>query len=301
MINLPMIESASLQQGDLIGQGGFGEVYQGRWQGIDVAIKNLYLKTLPSVLKQEFIEEATIMAKCRYPNIVCLYGVCLEEGHYSIVMEYLSKGSLFEVLSDPTIELPWQRRWQIAHDVGKGVSYLHGENILHRDLKSLNVLLNEQFQAKISDFGQSKIKLHTSSTTTDSSNKMGTVRWRAPELFKRKATPTKASDVYGCGMILWEIASRKLPFADAADEITALSWIKDGEKEDIPADCPPVYGELVKQCFETNPGDRPTALQVVQYLDQHKLTGETPPEQYEEKSWHFDPATNMCVYNKGRV
>ncbi len=107
-----------------------------------------------------------------------------------MVMEYLPKGSLYQVLHDSKETLPWNPiRWDIAIDVGKGLSYLHSQNIVHRDLKSLNVLLDDQYRAKITDFGLAKIKLETNSTTTKTKQGMGTTRWRAPELFKRGAKP----------------------------------------------------------------------------------------------------------------
>lgn len=212
---------------DLLGHGGYGDVYRGGWQNITVAVKQLYLKTLSSELVKNFEQEALIMARCQFPYIVRLYGVCMESNHYALVMEYMSKGSLYDVLHNPTEVLPWNiLRWDIAIDMGNGLAYLHNQNIIHRDLKSLNVLLDEQYHAKIGDFGQAKIKLATTSKSTERKNMMGTTRWRAPELFERKATPTFASDVYSCGMVLWEIASRQLPFAEAQDDATVIRWLE---------------------------------------------------------------------------
>ncbi len=130
--------------------------------------------------------------------------------------------------------------------MGKGLSYLHLQKIIHRDLKSLNVLLDNQYHAKITDFGLAKIKLESNSTSTKTKQGMGTTRWRAPELFKRNVSPNVASDVYSYGMVLWEIASRQLPFSDASDDVTVMGWIKDGEQEKLPTDCPESYGSLVQ-------------------------------------------------------
>ena len=179
------------------------------------------------------------MAQCQFPHVVRLYGVCEEPGHVAMVMEYLPKGSFYQVLHDSKETLPMESRsLGDCHRCRKGLSYLHSQNIVHRDLKSLNVLLDNQYHAKITDFGLAKIKLESNSTSTKAKQGMGTTRWRAPELFKRGANPNPASDVYSYGMVLWEIASRQLPFSDAADDVTVMGWIKDGEQENLPADCP---------------------------------------------------------------
>ena len=288
---------------NLIGHGSYGDVYQGEWQGVNVAIKQLHLKTLSTSLLTDFGQEAKIMAQCQFPHIVRLYGVCLEEGHTAMVMEYLSKGSLYHVLHDDKETLPWNPiRWSIALDVGKGLMYLHNQKIIHRDLKSLNVLLDPQYQAKISDFGLSKIKLESSSTSTKIHKGMGTTRWRAPELFKRRASPNEASDMYSYGMILWEIASRQLPFADAQDDVTVMGFIKDGEKEEIPQDCPKEYSDLVQQCWDL-PDKRPSARTLVSALVQAKPQEILQPESkpYEEKSWHFDPQTKAKRPAKDKI
>ena len=300
---LQQIAWSTVTVGALVGQGGYGDVYQGEWQGVNVAIKQLHLKTLSTSLLTDFEQEAKIMAQCQFPHIVRLYGVCLQEGHTAMVMEYLSKGSLYHVLHDDKETLPWNPiRWSIALDIGKGLMYLHNQKIIHRDLKSLNVLLDSQYQAKISDFGLSKIKLESSSISTKIHKGMGTTRWRAPELFKRKASPNEASDMYSYGMTLWEIASRQLPFADAQDDVTVMGFIKDGEKEEIPQDCPKEYSDLVQQCWDL-PDKRPSARTLVSALVQAKPQEILQPESklYEEKSWHFDPQTKAKRPAKDKI
>lgn len=292
--SLAQLPWSSLQMGQLIGNGGYGDVYKATWQGIDVAVKQLYLKTLSGDLAADFQREATLMAQCQFPHIVRLYGVCEEPGHTAMVMEYLPKGSLYQILHDSKETLPWNPiRWNLAIDVGKGLAYLHSQNIVHRDLKSLNVLLDNQYRAKIADFGLAKIKLETNSTTTKTKQGMGTTRWRAPELFKRNANPNVASDAYSYGMVLWEIASRQLPFNDAMDDATVISWIKDGEQENLPADCPQLYGELIKASWKKEPNERPSAEKMVTELAKARPLEEPKPIETKavEKVWHIDPAT----------
>ena len=276
----PRIPWDALKLEELKGNGSFGDVYRGQWTGKEVAIKVLQLKTLPQQLEQDFANEVKIMLDCKFPNILALYGVCAELGHYAMVMEYMPRGSLYQLLHSDQ-EIPEELRWQIATDIAQGLAYLHGKGVLHRDLKSSNILLDEHFHAKIADFGLAKLKLESSSTTT-SRRHIGTIRWRAPELFKRKATATLATDVYSYGMVLWEITSRQIPFSDAQDEITAMGWIKDGEQEQIPEHCPKVWQEIIKECWQL-PEQRPNAAKIVCLLEQHK-----PKKSIATKSWHFD-------------
>ena len=98
----------------------------------------------------------------------------------------MPKGSLHGILKDKNQELSWDLRWIIAIDIGKGLSYLHSKNILHRDLKSLNVLLGSDYHAKICDFGLSKVKLESSSISSNNNKVTGTTKWCAPETLSRR-------------------------------------------------------------------------------------------------------------------
>src|SRR5262249_33144322 len=111
-------------------------------------------------------------------------------------------------------------------------------------------------------------KLESNSTTTAAKKGMGTTRWRAPELFERKAKPNFASDVYGYGMVLWEIASSQLPFSDALDDQTVIRWIEKGEQEQIPADCPVSYWTIIQKTWEKVPEKRPSAGEIIAELEQ---------------------------------
>ncbi len=281
----------------LIGNGSYGDVYLGQWLGTDVAIKQLQLKTLPETLAKHFEQEVLVMQQCQFPNIVRLYGVCTEPGHYAMVMEYLPQKSLRHRLQDEK-EFLWRQRWQIAVDMAQGLAYLHSRKILHRDLKSLNILLDANHHAKISDFGLAKVKLEINSSSSTKNNKAsGSVRWRAPELFKRSAVATPMTDVYSLGMILWEIVTRQLPFNDAADEVTVMGWIKDGEQEKIPENCPPALAEIIQACWAA-PEKRPTAQDIVMRLKQAQTEEQAKDakQSAREKIWQFDssikPAAN---------
>jgi tetratricopeptide (TPR) repeat protein len=249
-----------------LGRGGFGIVIKGTWQRFTVAIKQLHLTNPSPAAKAEFEQEAITMAHLRAPNIVQLYGVCLDQVPYCIVMEYMPKGSLRDVLSSSQ-SLPWEQREQLALDIACGLAFLHGKNILHRDLKSLNVLLDNhdnRLRAKLSDFGLAQIKTETKLTSTQKS--VGSLPWMAPELFGRRPVYSEKSDIYSYGMVLWEMASRKIPFQDAADVNLIPGWVKEGEREPIPADCPAKIAHLIRFCWEGDAAKRFTANQVVERL-----------------------------------
>jgi len=251
-----------------IGEGGYGVVFKGEWENIPVAIKELRTGKMPDKVLAEFKNEAFIMAQYRHPNIVQLYGICLEQP-YSMIMEFLVNGSLFHWLHSSK-RLEWPKKYKISKDVAVGLAYLHKQNIIHRDIKSLNVLLDQQLNAKLSDYGLAKIKTYSGNTTAAAGKKqnVGTTVWKAPELFKRGSSCSNASDVYSYGMLLWEIASHKIPFEDADSPEIAQSWIKDGEQETIPPDCPTAFAEIIKLCWNQLPEARPSIAAIVQKLTQ---------------------------------
>ncbi len=126
LTNIPLVTLSwsNLELGQMIGSGGYGDVYRATWQGIEVAVKQLHLKTLLTDLAEDFQREVMVMAQCQFPHVVRLYGVCQEPGHTAMVMEYLPKGSLYQVLHDSKELLSRNPvRWNIAIDVGKGLSY----------------------------------------------------------------------------------------------------------------------------------------------------------------------------------
>ena len=262
----PTIPSAALDinYAKKLGEGGFGVVYQGQWQMVPVAIKQLKATRLNSEALADFQEEAQRHGLLRHPNIVMLFGVCVETGHYAMVMEFMSGGSLYGFLHSSQ-DIPWSLRKSIAENISSGLYYLHDHQIIHRDLKSLNVLLDDRGQAKLADFGLAALKSETQSTTTTAAKPTGTVRWMAPELFKRGGKCTESSDIYALGWVLWEIAARKIPFEDEqqANDAVIMDWIKEGERDSIPADTPPQYAALLSRCWQQRAEDRPANIKQI--------------------------------------
>ena len=252
-----------LTLGRLLGEGGYGSVYEGLYNGKKVAIKRIKAQHLTTEAIEELRKEAEIMFQLGVDSdyIVPLKRVCLESPHYSLVMSLMQNGSLYNLLHNGQ-ELPWTIRFQIALDAAYGLADLHEYKILHRDLKSLNILLDDRLRAKLADFGLAKIKRESSS---QSSVAKGTVLWMAPELFEDEPKMTTASDIYSFGMVLWELLTRMLPYTKASNQMVAARWIEKGKKEEIPSDCPPELKSIIESCWES-PMKRPTAIQVAERL-----------------------------------
>jgi len=210
-----------------------------------------------------FKHEITIMSLIKSPFIVQLFGGCFEEGNYSIIMEYLPHP--FRKI----FTLNKKQKYQVGIDIVSGVEYLHKRNIVHSDLKSVNILLTNEYRAKICDFGVSKIKSTVMSTVAGPSN-AGTVHYQAPELLEGGKS-SKITDIFSLGAVLWEIYSNEVPFSKQiikgkVQEIktiqnVAVARIK-GLKLMIPNDIPPQMKKMISICLSDEPEERPNANQI---------------------------------------
>ncbi len=203
------------------------------------------------------------MEVVRHPNIVLFLGACTKPPKLCIILEYCEMGSLWTLLHFTKTELPWKLRKQIALDIARSVNYLHcfPTPLLHRDLKSLNVLLDNNLTAKLADFGWARMK------ETVMTGKIGTYQWMAPEVIASSHYTEKA-DVYSFGVILWEIACRKPPYygievSEVAHRVVHQNYrppIKDG-------DAPYSWVALTKRCWQKDPGKRPSFSQIIHELE----------------------------------
>ncbi|KAJ6801716.1 putative LRR receptor-like serine/threonine-protein kinase isoform X2 [Iris pallida] len=192
-----------------IGEGGFGPVYKGVLSdGSEIAVKQLSSKSNQG--NREFVNEIGLVSALEHPNLVKLYGCCIEGNQLFLIYEYLENNSLARALFGPErsrLNLNWQTRRQICLGIAKGLTYLHEEStlkIVHRDIKSTNVLLDRDLKAKISDFGLAK--LHEEENTHISTRIAGTFGYMAPEYAMRGYLTDKA-DVYSFGIVMLEIVS----------------------------------------------------------------------------------------------
>jgi len=127
------------------------------------------------------------------------------------------------------------------------------------------VLLDKSHHIKLGDFGLALVKQESASSITQQS--VGTTAWMAPELFKRRAEYSKATDIYSLGILFWELASRAIPFSDAENVGIIVGWIMQGEREEIPEGTPQWLADLIEACWHADPSKRPDILKVVEWLE----------------------------------
>ncbi|CAH8386888.1 unnamed protein product [Eruca vesicaria subsp. sativa] len=194
-----------------IGEGGFGPVYKGVLaDGTTIAVKQLSSKSKQG--NREFVTEIGMISALQHPNLVKLYGCCIEGKELLLVYEYLENNSLARALfgsEKQRLHLDWPTRNKICIGIAKGLAYLHEESrlkIVHRDIKATNVLLDQSLNAKISDFGLAK--LDEEENTHISTRIAGTIGYMAPEYAMRGYLTDKA-DVYSFGVVCLEIVSGK--------------------------------------------------------------------------------------------
>ncbi|XP_076924951.1 putative LRR receptor-like serine/threonine-protein kinase At1g53440 [Bidens hawaiensis] len=194
-----------------IGEGGFGPVYKGVLSdGSEIAVKQLSAKSKQG--NREFVTEIGMISALQHPNLVKLFGCCIEGKELLLIYEYLENNSLARALfgkEGQRLNLDWPTRQKICVQVARGLSYLHEESrlkIVHRDIKATNVLLDKELNAKISDFGLAK--LDEEENTHISTRIAGTIGYMAPEYAMRGYLTDKA-DVYSFGIVALEIVSGK--------------------------------------------------------------------------------------------
>uniref|UniRef100_A0A0E0GFR3 non-specific serine/threonine protein kinase n=1 Tax=Oryza nivara TaxID=4536 RepID=A0A0E0GFR3_ORYNI len=223
-----------------IGAGSFGTVHRADWNGSDVAVKILMEQDFHPDRFREFMREVAIMKSLRHPNIVLFMGAVTEPPNLSIVTEYLSRSGVKEVLDE-------RRRLNMAFDVAKGMNYLHKRSppIVHRDLKSPNLLVDKKYTVKVCDFGLSRLKANT---FLSSKSLAGTPEWMAPEVLRDEPSNEK-SDVYSFGVILWELMTMQQPWCNLnpAQVVAAVGF--KGRRLDIPKDLNPQVAALIESCW----------------------------------------------------
>ncbi|KAM7468294.1 hypothetical protein LguiB_015856 [Lonicera macranthoides] len=249
-----------------IGAGSFGTVHRADWNGSDVAVKILMEQDFHAERFNEFLREVSIMRRLRHPNIVLFMGAVTQPPNLSIVTEYLSRGSLYRLLHKPGAKemLDERRRLSMAYDVAKGMNYLHRRNppIVHRDLKSPNLLVDKKYTVKVCDFGLSRLKART---FLSSKSAAGTPEWMAPEVLRDEPSNEK-SDVYSFGVILWELATLQQPWSNLnpAQVVAAVGF--KCKRLDIPRDLNPQVASIIEACWANEPWKRPSFSSIMELL-----------------------------------
>ncbi len=251
-----------------IGSGGFSVVHRAIHKHENVAVKLMKDSVNPTVFKA-FEEEVQTMARLQSRYLVRIFGYCLNP--HALVTEYMEQGSLYDVLrGDNKLEI--QKRYkQVALSIAYGIAHLHDNNIIHRDIKSLNILINEHYEAKVADFGLSVNKGQEENASIVSNRTAGgSLRWMAPEQITQedeKDHATKQSDVYSYGRTLFELVTGKVPFEKVKNQALIPGLVASGQEEPLPDDCPPLLKNVIHLCLFSNPKERPDIDKVIKILE----------------------------------
>ncbi|KAJ4976744.1 hypothetical protein NE237_001850 [Protea cynaroides] len=254
------IDFSELTVGTRVGIGFFGEVFRGIWNGTDVAIKIFLEQDLTTENMEDFCNEISILSRLRHPNVILFLGVCTKPPHLSMVTEYMEWGSLYHLIhmSGQKKKLSWRRRLKMLRDICRGLMCLHRMKIVHRDLKSANCLLNKHWQAKICDFGLSRIM--TEIPMRDSSA-AGTPEWMAPELIRNEPF-TEKCDVFSLGVIMWELFTLSRPWEGVPAVQVVYAVANEGSRLEIPEG---PLGKLIADCW-AEPDERPSCEEILSRL-----------------------------------
>ncbi|GJR45982.1 PAC motif-containing protein [Tanacetum coccineum] len=242
------ILSKDLITREKIGQGSWGTyiTHCGMDQKCELYMQNVAVKLFAC---QEYSDdvilsfelEVSMMKRLRHPNILLFMGAVTSPQHLCIVTEFLPRGSLFRVLQRDTLRLDWKHRLHLAIDIARGMNYLHHCNppIFNRDLKSSNLLVNKNWTVK--------------------------PQWMAPEALRNEYADEK-SDVYSYGVVLWELTTEKIPWADLdiMQVIEAVGFMN--QRLEIPKDVDREWASLIESCWCSEPQSRPTFQEILSKL-----------------------------------
>ncbi|CAH2038542.1 unnamed protein product [Thlaspi arvense] len=274
--------------GERIGLGSYGEVYHADWNGTidvfqslvadasgastvssgaissEVAVKKFLDQDFSGAALAEFRREVRIMRRLRHPNVVFFLGAVTRPPNLSIVTEFLPRGSLYRILHRPKSQIDERRRIKMALDVAMGMNCLHTSTptIVHRDLKTPNLLVDNNWNVKVGDFGLSRLKHNT---FLSSKSTAGTPEWMAPEVLRNEPSNEKC-DVYSFGVILWELATLRLPWRgmNPMQVVGAVGF--QNRRLEIPKELDPVVGRIILECWQTDPNLRPSFAQLTEVL-----------------------------------
>ncbi|KAJ0759787.1 putative protein kinase RLK-Pelle-CrRLK1L-1 family [Helianthus annuus] len=280
-----LIATENFDQSLVIGSGGFGKVYKGNViYGSSLLV--VAIKRLDSMSNQgatEFWAEVEMLSMLRHCNLVSLIGYCNHEKEMILVYEYMPNGTLDDHLHKLSSPLSWFQRLNICIGAGRGLHYLHtgtgiDSGVIHRDVKSSNILLHESWAAKIADFGLSKVGPTNQPSTYVNTHVKGSFGYLDPNYYATGKL-TRKSDVYAFGVVLLEVLCRKRATDRSLDE-GLVTWVQDSIKEgnlkqiidsdirgEISPKCLKEYVKITERCLHNSPKQRPAMAEVLFSLE----------------------------------
>ncbi|XWS55131.1 hypothetical protein CRYUN_Cryun10bG0148500 [Craigia yunnanensis] len=261
------IDPRHLKFKNKVASGSFGDLYKGTYCSQEVAIKVLKPERINTDMQKEFAQEVFIMRN----NIS---GIRVHLG------KFMSGGSVYDYLHKQKGVFKLPSLLKGAKDVSKGMNYLHQNNIIHRDLKAANLLMDENEVVKVADFGVARVKTQSGVMTAET----GTYRWMAPEVIEHKPYDHKA-DVFSFGIVLWELLTGKLPYEYLTPLQAAVGVVQKGLRPTIPKHTNLKLTELLERCWQQDPTIRPDFSEIIEILKQiAKEVGDEGEDQRKEKS-----------------
>ncbi|XP_059660466.1 serine/threonine-protein kinase STY13-like [Cornus florida] len=285
------IELAKLDIRNVIAHGTYGTVYRGVYDGQDVAVKvldwgedGIATAAETATLRASFQQEVAVWHKLDHPNVTKFVGASMgtsnlkipsnstsNDGHNSlpsraccVVVEYLPGGTLKKYLiRNLRKKLAFKIVIQLALDLSRGLSYLHSKKIVHRDVKTENMLLDSHRTLKIADFGVARVEAQN---PRDMTGETGTLGYMAPEVLDGKPYNRKC-DVYSFGICLWEIYCCDMPYHDLSFAEVSSAVVRQNLRPEIPRCCPSSLASIMRKCWDANPEKRPEMDEVVRLLE----------------------------------
>ncbi|KAF8378299.1 hypothetical protein HHK36_029638 [Tetracentron sinense] len=270
----------------VIARGTFGTVHRGVYDGQDVAVKlldwgeeNHRTEAELTSLRTAFTQEVAVWNKLDHPNVTKFIGATMgrpelniqtENGQIGmpsnlccVVVEYLPGGLKSYLIKNHRRKLSFGIVVQLALDLARGLSYLHSKKIVHRDVKTENMLLDKTRTLKIADFGVARVE---ASNPNDMTGETGTLGYMAPEVLNGNPYNRKC-DVYSFGICLWEIYCCDMPYPDLSFSEVTSAVVRQNLRPEIPRCCPSSLANVMKRCWDANPDKRPEMDEVVSLLE----------------------------------
>lgn len=300
------IDLSKLDMRNLLAQGTYGSVYRGTYDNQDVAVKlldwgedGMATTAETAALRSSFQQEVAVWQKLDHPNVTKFVGASMGTSNLKIpsknpsvdgnatvparaccvVVEYLPGGNLKQYLiRNRQKKLALKIVMQLALDLSRGLSYLHSKKIVHRDVKTENMLLDSQRTLKIADFGVARVEAQN---PRDMTGETGTLGYMAPEVLQGKPY-NRRCDVYSFGICLWEIYCCDMPYPDLSFADVSSAVVRQNLRPEIPRCCPSSLANIMRKCWDANAEKRPEMGEVVKMLeaiDTSKGGGMIPEDQ----------------------
>ncbi|URD73268.1 STYKc [Musa troglodytarum] len=242
-----MADLSQLFIGNKFASGSNSRIYRGIYKQRAVAVKMVRIpeqdEEKRASLEKQFNSEVAFLSRLYHPNIV-----------QGTLRMYLHKKEPYSLSTETILRL--------ALDISRGMRYLHSQGVIHRDLKSHNLLLNDEMRVKVADFGTSCLETQC----RESKGNMGTYRWMAPEMIKEKPY-TRKVDVYSFGIVLWELTTALVPYQGMTPVQAAYAASEKNLRPPLSTTCSPVLNNLIKSCWSANPAKRPDFSYIVSVLE----------------------------------